>query len=506
MTVGRQSDRPLIEVKNASKSFVLRREQSRDLREGLSLARLKQRFSSGMEEFWAVKDVSFEVRPGQSVGIVGHNGSGKSTMLKMLTGILKPNRGVVAVRGRVGALIEVGAGFHPDLSGRENIFLNGSILGLSRREVASRFDEIVSFAGLERFIDTPVKRYSSGMYMRLGFSIAIHTEPDILLIDEVLAVGDALFQRKCLRRLEKFVADGGAAVFVSHAMAQVADLCKTCVWLDHGEALYIGDTELAIDKYLALVEEREDVEFKRNHPEEWAALQEERRLRDDELKAIEEEERRQREEAERAEAERLREQRALRQADVEAGRVLGVTLRDARGIARTTVQAGERIRLEIHYRFGPEFTDPIVGVDFIRSDGLHMFTTSNYDHKASFKDLPISGTLTVDIAALNLNVGTYRVQINLFANCEGEDWWRVPADQMEEAVSFTVQSQLSPGGCAFFETAWNDPDTIADGVRDDTDRSARSPRSASSLRDARPPAASGTREPVASSARERERF
>ena len=212
----------IIQVTDVWKRFTIRTGQVGDLRERFNALRAPKKEAIPESIFWALKDVSFSVGPGQSLGIVGHNGSGKSTLLKLLTGILKPTQGEVKMKGRVGALIEVGAGFHPDLSGRENIFLNGSILGLSRREIERKFDDIVAFAGLEKFVDTPVKRYSSGMYMRLGFAVAAHTDPDILLIDEVLAVGDTFFQRKCLRHLENFVKKGGAVVFVSHAMTQVS--------------------------------------------------------------------------------------------------------------------------------------------------------------------------------------------------------------------------------------------------------------------------------------------
>jgi ABC-type polysaccharide/polyol phosphate transport system ATPase subunit len=464
MTVNRGESRgPLIEVVGASKSFILKRQRRLALRELLSPGRFKR---SGDDEFWAVKDVSFEVRPGESVGIVGHNGSGKSTMLKMLTGILKPTRGHVTINGRIAALIEVGAGFHPDLSGRENIYLNGSILGLSRREISAKFDEIVAFAGLERFIDTPVKRYSSGMYMRLGFSIAIHIEPQILLVDEVLAVGDALFQRKCLRRLEQFVADGGAAVFVSHSMAQVVDLCKTCIWLDHGEARFIGETKAAIDQYMAVVAEREDVEFKREHPEEWEALTAARLLEEETMRAQLEIVEQEREAAEEAERERkavlLAVQEAERRADPTRGRILGVTLRDARGIVSQRINAGEPARIEIAYEFGRKLPDPIFGIDFYRvSDNLHMFTTSNYDHRVWLREMPLSGVLSIDIDSLAFSEGTYRVQVNLFAECETPNWFDAPEDNHSDALRFEVNAGRFAHGCTYLATHWRVPQDAA---------------------------------------------
>ncbi|HEY9229824.1 MAG TPA: ABC transporter ATP-binding protein, partial [Gemmatimonadaceae bacterium] len=180
----------------------------------------------GKKEFWALQDVSFEVMRGEAFGIVGSNGAGKSTILKLLSGIMKPTRGTITVRGRLSALIEVGAGFHQDLTGRENIFLNGSILGMTKEEIRRKFDDIVEFAGLRDFIDTPVKRYSSGMYARLGFSVAAHVEPDLLIVDEVLSVGDYLFQQKCIDRMTGILKGGTTVLFVSHNLHAVTDLCQ----------------------------------------------------------------------------------------------------------------------------------------------------------------------------------------------------------------------------------------------------------------------------------------
>jgi len=201
------------------------------------------------QEFWALRDVSFSVAAGEALGIIGRNGAGKSTVLKLLNRILKPNRGACAVRGRSGALIEVAAGFHPDLTGRENVYLQGAIMGMRRLEIASRFDEIVAFAGVEPFIDTPVKRYSSGMNARLGFAIAAHLNPDVLLIDEVLAVGDLGFQEKCQARMKQFRRDGVAIVFVSHHLSAVAQLCSKVLLLEDGRVACLGAPPEAIAQY-----------------------------------------------------------------------------------------------------------------------------------------------------------------------------------------------------------------------------------------------------------------
>jgi ABC-2 type transport system ATP-binding protein len=201
------------------------------------------------EEFWALKNVSFEVPSGSTSGIIGSNGSGKSTMLKCLAGILYPNSGSVNVDGSLAALLELGAGFHPELSGRENIYLNSAILGMSRRDIALRYDDIVEFSGLGRFIDTPVKNYSSGMIIRLGFSIACHVEPEILLIDEILSVGDQSFQRRSGEKIEQFRQDGRTIVIVSHSLPAVQQLCETLVWLEKGEVRRIGPAADVIAEY-----------------------------------------------------------------------------------------------------------------------------------------------------------------------------------------------------------------------------------------------------------------
>ena len=205
------------------------------------------------EEFWALRDVSFELRGGSTLGMIGANGAGKSTMLKVLARVLVPDKGAVKIDGRVSALLELGSGFHPELSGRENVFLNGTILGMTQREVTRRFDEIVAFSGLEASIDKAVKTYSSGMQARLGFAVAAAIEPDVLIIDEVLAVGDEQFQRRCLERINELRSGGRTAIFVSHGLGQVQQICDSAIWLDKGRIAATGHTEDVINAYLRSV-------------------------------------------------------------------------------------------------------------------------------------------------------------------------------------------------------------------------------------------------------------
>ncbi len=209
------------------------------------------RLAQSETEFWALKDVSFTIQPGEIVGIIGRNGAGKSTLLKVLARITEPTRGHADVYGRLGSLLEVGTGFHPDLTGRENIYLNGSILGMPRREIERKFDEIVAFAELERFLDTPVKHYSSGMYVRLAFAVAAHLEPEILLVDEVLAVGDAAFQKKCLGKMSEVARDGRTVLFVSHNTAALLGFCQRGILLEHGQVTADDKIETVIQRYLS---------------------------------------------------------------------------------------------------------------------------------------------------------------------------------------------------------------------------------------------------------------
>lgn len=232
------------------------RTPSTSLREAMSdtpkwlLSRFAGRAREASEDFWALRDVSFEVGQGEVLGVIGRNGAGKSTLLKLLSQITEPTEGRFRLKGRVASLLEVGTGFHPELTGRENVFLNGAILGMSRAEILRKFDEIVAFAEVERFIDTPVKRYSSGMHLRLGFSVAAHLEPEILIIDEVLAVGDASFQQRCLTKMDRAAKDGRTVLLVSHNMAAITQLCNRAVYLEQGHVRRSGSIEECVRQYL----------------------------------------------------------------------------------------------------------------------------------------------------------------------------------------------------------------------------------------------------------------
>jgi len=237
---------------HVSKKFVLHRERSRSFQE-LFLRLLHPGRKSVKEPYWALRDVSFEVERGEMLGIIGPNGAGKSTILKLIARIIEPTSGQVEVNGTLGALLELGAGFHPDLSGRENIYLNGSLLGFGRRQMDRIFDDILDFSGMGRFVDVPVKHYSSGMYMRLGFSIAIHLRPDILLVDEVLAVGDKAFQLRCLDKINELKRRGVSILLVTHELDSVREMCDRAIWLEEGAIKLEGPVEQVLEQYMTKV-------------------------------------------------------------------------------------------------------------------------------------------------------------------------------------------------------------------------------------------------------------
>jgi lipopolysaccharide transport system ATP-binding protein len=287
------------------------------------------------EAFWAVRDVSFAVEEGQSIGLVGHNGAGKSTILKLMTRVLEPTSGRVTTQGRIAALLELGSGFHPELSGRENVFLYGSLMGFGRKEMQRKLPEIIEFSEIGPFLDTEVKHYSLGMYTRLAFAVATAVDPDILITDEVLAVGDETFQRKCIDRIYGFRRAGKTIVFVSHALDVVRSLCDVAVWLDHGEMKAYGEAGKVVDAYLADVNERERAEFEeRLHSED-----------DDQIRES-----------------RMR--RGSREVEITR-----VQLLDAQGRERITFRTHEPLTIRIHYLAHQRIERPVFGVGINHESG-----------------------------------------------------------------------------------------------------------------------------------------
>jgi len=356
---------PVIGFDQVSKTFDLQRARSRSFQE-LLVNFGRWRAARARDELGALREVSFTIAPGETVGFIGPNGAGKSTLLKLIARILEPDTGTVTVNGRVGALLELGAGFHPDLTGRENIYLNASIMGLSRRDVGLRLDEIIAFAELERFIDVPVKHYSSGMYVRLGFAVAVHTEPEILLVDEVLAVGDAGFQRKCLERIDRLRQEGVTLIFVSHSSEAVRSTCSRAIWLDSGRLVADGAVESVVQQYTM---------------HDWA-------VSDGKLQAA---------------------------SDVRWGtgkvKITQVQLLDKDGKETQLFETGEPMTVVLHYQATERVEQPVFGLAIHRSDGVHVTGPNTQLSGRDISYIEQNGTIQYTIAAIPLLQGTYYLSV-----------------------------------------------------------------------------------------------
>jgi lipopolysaccharide transport system ATP-binding protein len=383
--------RAILQVEGLSKQYQIGSHQAAyyTLRESLM-----QMFSTGgrkkapAEFIWAVRDVSFQAVPGDVIGVIGRNGAGKSTLLKILSRITEPTTGRIDLYGRVGSLLEVGTGFHPELTGRENIILNGAILGMRRAEILRKFDEIVAFAEVEKFIDTPVKRYSSGMYLRLAFAVAAFLESEILLVDEVLAVGDASFQKKCLGKMRDVSASGRTVLFVSHNMAAVEGLCNRCLFISEGKLVSDGTPHELVTKYLA--------------------------------------------------AEALPEN-ALRDLTEHAGRrgsmkavMRKVSLRTQNGMAASAIRMGEGLSIRVDFDYGSLRLRPNINICVKNNYGVPVFTASTRTHKQyQVAEAMSAGSVTCHLRDLPLLEGTYSVDLFF-----GEEYQSV--DVIYDAISFEV--------------------------------------------------------------------
>lgn len=417
----------IITVANVSKCFRLRPDRPRSFQELLINSFKRQPRHILEQEFWALRDVSFTVEPGETLGIIGPNGSGKSTCLKLLARIIQPTSGTISVSGRVSALLELGTGFHPELTGRENLSLYGSVLGLKRQEIARRFDEIVTFAELERFIDIPVKFYSSGMYVRLAFAAAINVNPDVLLVDEVLAVGDQSFQAKCFDRIQELQARGVTIVFVSHSLDVVRSLCSRTLWLEDGHLCEDGLTEAVVAHYLQRVHEKEEA-IARHEAER--AMQpnkgkssersgEEFRSQQIEGAPLAEEPSSTKEKetssapvgGTQAEAAvdplaRYRKRWGTREAEI-----VNVRFLDKEGRERLLLTTGEPMTIVIEYVAHRHIEAPAFGVAFHRSDGLHIHGTNTALAKFDIPFIEGRGEIRYSTDVLPLLEGTYYLSV-----------------------------------------------------------------------------------------------
>lgn len=342
------------------------------------------------DEFWALRNISFEVKDGDRLGIIGRNGAGKSTLLKLLSRITEPTEGKVRLRGRVASLLEVGTGFHPELSGRENIFLNGAILGMGKKEIKRKFDEIVAFSEVETFLDTPVKKYSSGMYVRLAFAVAAHLEPEILIIDEVLAVGDAQFQKKCLGKMEDVSEkEGRTILFVSHNMAAVEKLCNRGMLIDHGNIKFIGSPGEAITHYITSSAGNTLSELR---------------------------------------------ERSDRQGSGQV-KIVGIEFKDVHGHTLDVACSGQDVDIFLHYESSANINKYAinVGITFKTQLDAPVFLHTSTLNQVTYNNLPESGTFICRLLRLPLPASTYKIGYGLVQNLSGET-----IDSIKDAAELTV--------------------------------------------------------------------
>ncbi len=372
---------------------------------GSAMGRGKER-APGDQYFYALQEINLVVGHGETVGIIGRNGSGKSTLLKLLSGIMKPTTGQVTVKGKLSALIELGAGFHPEISGRENIFINGIILGLSRDALRLKFDEIVSFAGLEDFIDAPVRTYSSGMYVRLGFSIAIHVDPDVLLIDEILSVGDEKFAHKCIDKMAEFKKTGKSIVLVSHNLGQIEKFCDRVIWIEKGRIAAEGAPRRVIDAYLQYIAKEEE--------ELYAALTEK-----DAIEEISDDAKRW----------------GSRQVEIGNVQMVG-----GDGRERHIFQTGEPMTVGMSFRAKEWIEEPVFGIAIYRSDGVLCYGTNTHLERLEIKALEGEGRLSVPLERLDLVEGSYYLDVAVHK----EDG--TPYDYHHRSYRFAVRSTIKDIG------------------------------------------------------------
>jgi lipopolysaccharide transport system ATP-binding protein len=442
---------PVIRVEAASKRFrrTLAGDRLRTLKSAL-LGGARTRDLPRAETIPALEEVTFAVARGESFGIIGGNGSGKSTLLKLVAGMLRPTTGQVRVDGRVAALIELGAGFHPEISGRENVYINGAVLGLSRREIDRRYQDIVEFSGLAEFMDEPVKNYSSGMYVRLGFAVAIHTDPDVLLVDEVLAVGDEAFAHRCVRRIEEFLASGKTLLLVSHSLDLVSELCDRILWLDHGRQRLTGEPRRVIDAYRQAVAEQEGAEHLAAKQQREAAAAAAGASGSEGARSASGLARAGGASAGAAAPREVRNEagEVVRWGSAEA-EVTAVRLLGPDGAERYHLQTGDRAVFEIHARAAQPLADFVFGIAVNTPRGFECWGTNT--DLLGYVPGRLAGEVVVRVTcpALRLAPGEYTVDVAVHAR-DG-----APYDYLRRALEFTVTAAARGVGVYFPEHRWD---------------------------------------------------
>lgn len=386
-----------IEVKDITKAFKVYLDRSNNVKDFMIHGNRRR-----YEKRQVLKGISFEVKKGEAVGLIGHNGCGKSTTLKLLTKIMYPDSGSIEMKGRVSSLIELGAGFHPDMSGRENIYINASIFGLSKKEIDRRIGEIIAFSELEEFIDNPVRTYSSGMYMRLAFSVAINVDADILLIDEILAVGDIAFQAKCFNKLKEVKAEGTTIVIVSHSLGQIEQICERSIWIHEGKIREEGHPRIVDPKYMAYMSQKGTEREKKA---------EENKAREDGAKGNSDE---------KATGNQINKGAPEGQEDEkEASKRWGsrevvmdkVMLLDSDGQEKENFQNDEPVCIRIHYTASKKVDDAVLGIAIYRSDQLYIYGTNTLIDFSEAISLENQGTVELKIDHMPLNAGSYSIDL-----------------------------------------------------------------------------------------------
>jgi len=429
-----------IQVEDISKSFKKHQRRKSFLTLKSTLVRdIKTRFKTRSEDdlFWALRDVDLTVEPGETVGLIGSNGSGKSTLLKIIAGILKPTSGNLNINGRLSALIELGAGFHPEISGRENVFINGIMLGLTKNEIQEKFDEIVDFAELWDFIDNPVRTYSSGMFMRLGFSVAVHVNPDILLIDEVLAVGDQSFFHKCLEKIFDFKRRNKTIVIVTHDLLAVEKLCSRAIWLSNGRKKAEGIPSEVINSYLVSITKKEEKRYANQHQQVMESLE---TLSGDQQETGEGEDENM---PDTSRIDRKNKRWGTREVEI-----TNVKMLDRDSKEKYVFQSGEELIVQLKYLAPKVIARPVFGIGFYLSDGTWVFGTNTNLEKINIESIVGEGTINIVFPAVHLIENTYLVSIAVHAEDE------TPYDYHDKIYKVAFRSEIRDAGIIRLPHEW----------------------------------------------------
>lgn len=415
-----------IKVTDVYKSFRIYSDRGYSLKEAILFSKRRK-----YETHEVIKGISFDVKKGEAIGLVGHNGCGKSTMLKMLTRIMYPDKGSIEIKGRVSSLIELGAGFHPDMSGRENIYTNAAIFGLSKKEIDERIQSIIDFSEIEEFIDNPVRTYSSGMYMRLAFAVAINVDADVLLIDEILAVGDVAFQNKCFNRLKEIKANGTTIVIVSHSLGQIEQICERSIWINDGVICAEGDPKTVHMTYL-------------DH-----MIQKQRAAENVEVQVIKEESEPQHEEQPEASSESgaVPEEPKKRWGSKDA-EITAISIRSADGKESRMFNTNDYIEIELTYEVKKPVNDAIIGIGIFNRAGVQCYGTNTLIEKFPEITLEKSGSILIKMTDVSLISGEYLLD---FAIEQGQG---IPVDYYREAAMITITSNINDVGVARMAHEW----------------------------------------------------